>query len=164
MTASLQFTPGLEPFSFSFETRLGAGAETVWAHATSMQGVNRELFPLARMTSPASMATLDASGIVAGRRVFRSWILALGVLPVDYDDLTFVEFEAPRRFLERSPMLTQRLWEHERVVSAEPHGCTVRDSVRFEPRWRPMGFLQRPVFRLVFANRHRQLAALFAAA
>lgn len=33
--------PRHEPFSFSFETRLSATAETVWAHATSMEGVNR---------------------------------------------------------------------------------------------------------------------------
>lgn len=163
MNASAQFTPGFEPFSFSFETRLVASAAAVWAHATSMKGVNEELFPLARMTSPPSVATLEASNVVPGRRMFRSWILALGVLPVDYDDLTFVEFEAPCRFLERSPMLTQRLWEHERVVTAASHGCTVRDSVRFEPRWRWMGHLQLPIFRLVFANRHRRLAALFAA-
>ncbi|MFN2426558.1 MAG: hypothetical protein ABR587_08955 [Candidatus Binatia bacterium] len=126
--------------------------------------MNHELFPLARMTSPASVATLDAADIVPGRRVFRSWILFLGLLPVDYDDLTFVEFEAPRRFLERSPMLTQVCWQHERVVETSGPGCVVTDTVRFEPRWRPLGYLQLPVFRLVFANRHRRLAGLFGSA
>jgi ligand-binding SRPBCC domain-containing protein len=151
-------------FSFAFETRLRAPAAVVWAHATSMEGVNHELFPLARMTFPAWVSTLDATAIVPGRRMFRSWILALGVLPVDYDDLTFVEFEPPRRFLERSPMLTQRAWQHERSVEPSSQGCVVRDAVQFEPRWRWLGHLQLPVFRLVFANRHRRLAGLFGAA
>lgn len=150
-------------FGFSFETRLRAPAATVWAHATTITGVNRELFPLARMTAPCG-ARLDPEAIVPGERVFRSWILALGVLPVDYDDLTFAELEAPRRFLERSPMLTQRLWEHERTVEPSDDGCVVRDRVRFEPRSRLLGRLQLPVFRLVFANRHRRLARIFGAA
>lgn len=150
-------------FGFSFETRLRAPAADVWSHATSIAGVNRELFPLARMTAPAG-GRLDSASIVPGRRVFRSWILALGVLPVDYDDLTFVEFQEPHRFLERSPMLTQRLWEHERTVEPAGEGCLVRDSVRFDPRIAALGRLQLPVFRLVFANRHRRLARIFGAA
>ena len=164
MNPATTLAPPRGPFAFSFETRLGAPAAQVWAHATSMKGVNQELFPLARMTSPSSMPTLSAAAVVAGQRVFRSWILAFGVLPIDYDDVTFVEFEAPRRFLERSPMLTQRTWEHERVVEPMVHGCVVRDTVRFEPRWRWLGYFQLPVFRLVFANRHRRLEGLFGAA
>jgi ligand-binding SRPBCC domain-containing protein len=151
--------PAMDPFSFRFESRLAAPAAEVWAHATTMKGINAELFPLARMTSPR--VPLEAKDIVPGRRVMRSWILALGVLPIDYDDLTFAEFEEGRRFLERSPMLSQRLWEHERIVSALPGGCSVVDRVRFEPRVRLLGVLQLPVFRMTFANRHRQLARRF---
>ncbi len=154
---------GPSSFGFSFETRLRASAATVWAHATTIEGVNLELFPLARMTAPPD-ARFDATAVAPGRRVFRSWILALGVFPVDYDDLTFVEFEEPRRFLERSPMGTQRLWEHERIVEPYGDGCVVRDRVRFEPRCRLLGRLQLPLFRLVFANRHRRLAGMFGAA
>lgn len=150
-------------FQFSFSTRLRAPAGDVWAHASTIAGVNRELFPLARMTAPPG-ARLDASTIVPGRRAFRSWILAFGVVPVDYDDLTLVDLEEPRRFLERSAMLTQRLWEHERTVEPAGGGCLVRDRVRFEPRSTLLGRLQLPVFRLVFANRHRQLARIFGAA
>jgi len=39
-------------------------------------------------------------------------------VPIDYDDLTFIELEPVRRFLERSPMLSQREWQHERVIEA----------------------------------------------
>ena len=153
-----------EPWSFSFETRLGADAAAVWAHAVSIEGVNRELAPLARMTAPPGLRRLDGSDLVLGQRLLRSWILAFGVLPIDYDDLTLVELEPGRRFLERSPMLSQRLWQHERTVDPIPGGCVVRDTVHFEPRLRWLGYLQLPVFRLVFANRHRRLARIFGAA
>lgn len=150
-----------DPFAFSFESRLGAPAGRVWDHAVTMEGVNRELAPLARMTAPPGLQRLDAAGIVPGRRVMRSWILLFGFLPIDYDDVTFVEFEAPRRFLERSPMLSQHCWQHERVVEEVAGGCLVRDTVRFEPRVAWVGRLQAPLFRLAFRNRHRRLARLF---
>ena len=149
-------------FGFCFETRLAATAEAVWDHAMTIEGVNLELWPFARMTAPPDLARLDASSLPMGRRLLRSWILVFGFLPVDYDDLTFAELTPGRRFLERSPMLTQRLWEHEReVVPEAAGGCLVRDRVRFEPRSRLLGRLQLPVFRLVFRNRHRRLVALF---
>jgi hypothetical protein len=35
---------------------------------------------------------------------------------VDRSDLTFLELEPGRRFLEQSPMLSMKLWRHERIV------------------------------------------------
>ncbi len=152
----------MRQFGFCFETRLAATAQAVWDHAMTIEGVNLELWPLARMTAPSNLARLDDASLPTGRRLVRSWILAFGFLPVDYDDVTFAELAPGRRFLERSPMLTQRLWEHEReVVPYATGGCLVRDRVRFEPRSRLLGRLQLPVFRLVFRNRHRRLVALF---
>lgn len=94
-------------------------------------------------------------------RLFRSWILLAGILPVDYDDLCIVEYEPGRRFLERSTMLTQAVWEHERVVEPRPEGCRVRDRIGFQPRIGVLGPLFRPVFHAVFRFRHRRLRALF---
>ena len=147
--------------SFEFSSRLNAPPTDVWAHATSMRGVNRELFPLARMTHPADMPSIDAHEVPLGRRAFRSWILAGGIVPIDYDDLTFVEIEPGRRFLERSPMLSQRLWEHERVVEPDGGGSMVTDRVRFTPRMGVLGPLFLFVFRLAFRLRHRNLRRLF---
>ena len=52
-----------------------------------------------------------------GERLFRSWILLFGVLPIDYDDITLVSIEPGRGFHERSSMLSMRVWEHERTWS-----------------------------------------------
>jgi hypothetical protein len=127
-----------------------------------MAGVNRELFPLARMTYPPGAERLTAERVRPGARLFRSWILLLGVVPVDYDDLTLVEI-APGRFQERSRMLTQRLWEHERLVAPSRGGCTVTDRVRFVPRLAALGPFHLAVFRLAFRLRHRNLARIFGA-
>lgn len=152
------------PLAFAHASRLAADPARVWAHATSMAGVNRELFPLARMTYPAAFAHLDPDRVPLGRRAFRSWILAFGILPIDYDDLTFVTLEPGRRFLERSPMLTQREWRHERVLESCPGGTLLTDRVAFAPRVPALGRLQLRLFGLAFALRHRNLRRLFGTA
>ncbi len=148
-------------YELEFSSRLAAPAAEVWAHATCMKGVNRELFPLARMTHPRELSVLDSERVPLGQRVFRSWILAAGVVPIDYDDLTLIELEPGRRFLERSPMLSQREWQHERVIEPMAGGSIVTDRVRFVPRVAVLGPIFLVVFRLAFRLRHRNLHHLF---
>ena len=147
-------------FQFELRSRLAAPTDVVWSHATSMRGVNAELFPLVRMTHPRGLDSLAQREVPLGTRVFRSWILLAGIVPIDYDDLTFVALE-PGRFLERSPMLTQRAWEHERRVEPSGTGCLVTDRIRSEPRVAALAPAFRLVFRLAFALRHRNLRRRF---
>ena len=104
------------------------------------------------MTFPSHVIDLTASWR-AGETLFRSWLLLAGFLPIDYDDIAFVEVEPGRRFLERSSLFSQRVWEHERVLTPQPHGCVLTDRVRFVPRVPPLQGLYAPVFRGVFALR-----------
>jgi ligand-binding SRPBCC domain-containing protein len=142
----------------SITSRLPAPAEAVWARVTTFEGVNDELRPVMRMTAPAHVRELSEDTVVLGERLFRSWILLLGLLPVDYDDITLVELEPGRRFLERSPMLSMRSWQHERVVEPDGDGCTVTDRLEFEPR---LPLPAAPVVRALFRHRHRRLRRRF---
>jgi ligand-binding SRPBCC domain-containing protein len=148
--------------SFSFTSDLDAPADVLWAHATTIRGVNREFVPFLRMTAPPGADAIDQTTVKLGERLFRSWILLFGFLPVDYDDLTIVELEPGRRFLERSPMLTQRLWTHERIVEPRGEGgCSLTDRIGFEPKIAALGGAQLPMFRTIFAYRHHRLVRLF---
>ena len=147
---------------FVVSSVLSAAPEALWRHATSPAGVNRELRPLLRMTFPRDTRDLTA-GWQPGVRLFRSWLLLAGLLPVEYDDVVFVEVEPGRRFLERSSLFTQRVWEHERILEAMGDGCRLTDRVRFIPRLAFLAPLQGPVFQAVFRLRHRNLRALFGA-
>ena len=151
-------------YEFSRSSTLAVSAADAWAHASSLDGVNRELAPLVRMTYPASAAVLTPATVPLKQRLFRSWILLFGVLPIDYDDLTLVELEPGRRFLEHSTMLTQRDWIHERTIESVGRGCRVTDRLRFVPRVPVLGPLFLPMFRLAFWIRHRNLVRLFGAA
>lgn len=143
-------------------SRLRVDAETLWSHATSPSGVNAEFWPLLRMTFPLGVTDLS-QGWDSGRKLFRSWLLLFGVLPVEYDDLTLVEVEPGRRFLERSRMFSQRVWQHERCLVAVAGGCEVSDRVQFVPFLAALGPIYRTVFRGVFLLRHRNLRRRFGA-
>ena len=139
---------------------LSAAPEILWIHAVSPAGVNRELRPLLRMTFPPGVSDLTASWR-PGERLFRSWLLLGGLLPVEYDDVAFSEVEPGRRFLELSSLLSQRVWAHERIIEPASHGCRLTDRVRFVPRVPWLASSYAPVFKAVFRLRHRNLRRLF---
>jgi ligand-binding SRPBCC domain-containing protein len=145
-----------------FVSDLEAPAEAVWAHATSMRGVNEELGPYLCMTHPPGLDRLDAAEVPIGQKLFRSWLLALSLVPVEYDDLAFEAVGPGMRFAERSTMLTMRIWCHEREV--RPRGeraCTIMDRVACEPRLRVTAPFASAIVGAVFRHRHARLRAKF---
>src|SRR5436309_35376 len=92
---------------FTVSSRVAAPADAVWERVSTFAGVNHELMPVCRMTAPKHLRALTPETVTLGERVARCWILALGFIPIDYDDLVLVRIEPGRGFLERSTMLTQ---------------------------------------------------------
>jgi hypothetical protein len=152
--------------SVEISSGLGIAAERIWERATSPAGIAYELRPLVRMTMPPGLADARIEDLPRGRPLGRCWLLLFGLLPVEYDALCLVEVDPPRRFLERSRMLTLSLWEHERLIEPLPGGgCTVTDRLRFElrPALRRLPGVVRLTRRVVttlFAHRHRRLRTL----
>lgn len=122
--------------------------------------MNREFRPFLRMTFPSDIGDLTV-GWQPGKRLFRSWLLLAGIVPIDYDDVVFEEVEPGQRFLERSTLLSQRVWEHERRIEPTRGGSRVTDRVYFVPRWAWLAGLYRFVFSAVFRWRHHNLRRLF---
>jgi hypothetical protein len=111
------------------------------------------------MTVPSRAGGLDLASIGPGS-LGRSWILLFGLLPIDYDEIGLERVDR-RGFLERSTMLSQRLWEHERTIERAEGGCRVSDRIAWEPRAPLPGSLLRPLFGAVFRHRHRRLRRYF---
>jgi ligand-binding SRPBCC domain-containing protein len=149
-----------EPLRVELSTFVAAPPEAVWARVSTFAGVNHELGPWLRMTSPDGGA-IDPASVPIGERWFRSRLLLLGVLPVDYDDLTFLSVTPEAGFHERSAMLSMRVWEHERTLVAEGDGTRVTDRLSFVPRLRAATGAQRAAVAWTFRRRQRRLAAYF---
>ncbi len=139
--------------------------DALWRSICLLDAVNHELAPILRMTAPHGLREATIEELEVGRAAGRSWLLLGGLIPVDYDDLCIVELEPPRRFLERSSMLSMSLWEHERVIEPHGGGSVLIDRIRFELR-RPLALLpgaERLAAAIVgglFRHRHRRLAKL----
>lgn len=144
-----------------FESLLATDRQAVWDVISTPDGINAEFRPWLRMTFPAELGALTPETVPIGRRLCRSWLLFLGFIPIDYDDVTLLSVDPPAGFEERSPMLTSREWRHTRTLEVVEGGCRVVDVLAFEPR---LG-LMRPVIRrivgAVFALRHRNLRRRF---
>jgi len=148
-------------------TALSASAERVHAHATSMPTINQEMGPWLKMTYPRAaegMSLADAAPLL-GQPLFTSWVLFLGLVPVERMQVRIVELGPGFRFVEESHVTFLRLWRHERVIESRgDEACTVTDRLTLEPR---IGVFAAPLaafVRAFFGHRHRQLFRTFGGA
>lgn len=147
-------------YEVSHESDLAGAPADVWAAASCLRGVNRELGPWLRMSGPQDLSLEELRG-----RTHSSWLLLLGVLPYDRHRLGFESIEPGRGFAERSSSWTQRAWWHDRTLEPLVRGGTrVTDRVRFEPRVRLLGPALRWTVDRVFRHRHRRLRRRFGTA
>ena len=149
------------PAEFEVSSLIPAPPQRVWERIITPAGINHELRPWMAMTAPRGIERLDPETVELGKPLGRSWVLLFGLLPFEYDDITLIELEPGRRFLECSPMLSHRSWQHERIVEAVEGGSRVTDRIRMEPRLGLPAAPLRPLFRAMFRHRHRRLRAWF---
>ena len=141
---------------------VNADAARVWRDALRFDKINDELMPLLKMTSPRDWSERTLDQVQPGQRLFRSWLLLFGLIPIDYDDICIAQIGPGYRFLERSQMMSASTWEHERIVIDElPGTCRITDRVRFTARSAPLGTVLRWFVPRVFAHRHDQLKARY---
>ena len=151
-----------------FTSRVASTAEQVFAHATTMTGVNDELAPWVRMTHPPDRASLADGDVTPGAVLFHSWLLVGGVLPFDRHALALTHvLTGPEiyGFDEESTSWVQRRWRHERRIepTTDAGGCVVSDRLTIVPRLPGSRALTRLVVGALFRRRHRRLVARFGA-
>ncbi len=148
--------------SFAFRSRLpGTTQDEVWRRISSWAGVNDELAPLVKMSHPASMPNIDDVP-ADGTSHFTSTLLLFGLIPFDAHRVAFREMRPPHVFDECSSSLVMRRWSHRRSLEELGDAVEVCDEVGFECRLPGLGALLEPVYRAVFAGRHRRLRRHFA--
>lgn len=152
----------MAPISLRFEAHLNASVDEVWTWITSLRGISREMWPYFRMTTPRDIQSLNEITLTPGKPMFRSYVFLFGLLPIDYSDLTLIELDPGRGFVEQSPMGSMRLWRHERRLhpTSDTQGVvTLVDQLTFEPRFasRLVGWF----INHVFTHRHQVLKHQF---
>lgn len=140
---------------------LPAPAADVWARAVTPAGINDEFRPWLTMSVLAGADGITIDSLELGTSVGRCWVRLFGVVPIDYDDLTIVELDPGRRFLEQSKLFSAPQWQHERTVDpVDDASCRLTDRLEFTPR-RGLGLLGPLLVRLIFGHRHHRLRRHF---
>lgn len=142
--------------SFSCSSELPVSADEFLA-TLSMEGVNAELSPLVRMTAPEAFSARGILEWPVKRQLFCSWILLFGFLPIDRHRFFLAAINPNEGFSERSTSWTNKYWCHDRTVVTLKAGCRVTDAVNFRSRIPFVDILLKPIYRLVFLWRHRNL-------
>ena len=159
-TSTAMPAPTAEPIVLRFASTLPASREAVWTWITSWVGIRRETMPYFAMTAPRGMRSIAEVQVVPGQRLFRSYLLFGGLLPLDILDLTVIALEPGRGFTERSPMLSMKRWQHQREILDAPGGAVqLVDTLSFQPRF-ARGLTRWFVTRL-FRHRHAVLRRAF---
>ncbi len=134
--------------------------DAFWA-AQSLATVNYELGPWIHMTAPKSWQAVRLSTWQGQQTLFTSWVLLLGLLPVDRHAFGSFAFDPQSGFVEKSSSWTNALWQHERSVVPASMGCVVEDRVRFTPRVTVLAPVLQAIYQLVFRHRHNRLKARY---
>jgi hypothetical protein len=142
-------------------SRLAARPAKVWDRVATMEGVNAELAPIARMTFPSRWERLENYYFQGDAEQFRSTLLLFGRIPIDLHIFAFVSLTPGRGFLERSSSMMHREWIHERTLRPVTKGTEITDRVFFRCRAPGLSLALGPVIRFVFRHRHRQLRKHF---
>jgi ligand-binding SRPBCC domain-containing protein len=149
--------------SLTFSSALSAPADEVWAVVSTMDRVNHELRPWVRMTYPSTARSLTARDVDPGVVLFRSWLLAFGVIPFDRHALALDAVDDDGGFVEESTSWLQKRWRHERHVEQDGTGSRVTDQLVVEPRIPFAAPLVAAIVRRIFEHRHRRLQRRFGA-
>ncbi|MEM7184986.1 MAG: hypothetical protein AAF518_29095 [Spirochaetota bacterium] len=127
-----------------------------------MPGVNYELFPIVRMTTPKKYQRSHIENWEVDKPLFTSWILLGCFLPWDLHFFQLQKAEEEKSFNERSSSLTQKIWHHDRILRPlADSSCELTDKVNFIPRVAFLGYVMRPIFHSIFKHRHKRLVKKF---
>ena len=144
-----------------FESVLAASPTVVWDRVARVSGVNDELWPLAKMTSPSHLDRLTAPASGDRLPAFRSWILLFGIVPFDRRTIQFKVLDEGR-FVENSTSWLNGRSRHERTAVASANGSTtLTDTLVIQSRGRLVDALLRTGITVTFRRRHRRLRRHF---
>ena len=147
-------------YSFEVSSELSARPDEFWARAT-LSGVNKELSPWVRMTAPPEWRSIPLLQWTLRKRLFNSWLLLFGIIPVDLHYFYMHNVTPNVGFEERSSSAMNKHWDHTRRIEPTPRGCVLTDRVEYESRLPFIGVLFLPIYKAIFVSRHRYLRRVY---
>jgi ligand-binding SRPBCC domain-containing protein len=145
-------------FAFDIASRLDASTEEVWERISTPTGINDELWPI-RMSFPSDAISLN--DVERGAEQFQSMVTLGGILPIDRHTFGLEAIRPGRFFHEVSTSWLMKRWVHIRRVEESESGAILRDHIEGTTRIPRLGTILAPIYRSIFARRHRRLRRRF---
>ena len=149
---------GSRQICFTYSSELATDPQTLLARQC-LASVNTELSPF-KMSAPPDWRHKPITQWPVQKRLFHSWILLFGFLPLDRHSFRLQRIRSDG-FDEASTSIINRAWRHQRTIDSTATGCCITDTLCYECRLPLLGILLQPLYRLVFKRRHRYLRRHF---
>jgi len=144
------------------ESLINISKENLWKSIWSFDHINKEIAPLFRMTSPSiDLDTIDPKSIPLNQQLFKSYIFLFKIIPIDIHSFmlkSIIEFEF---FEETSSSLMMKHWNHTRALKARGPQTLLIDKIEYQHRLGFMGQICFPIYKFVFAHRHKKLRSFY---
>jgi hypothetical protein len=141
-------------------SKLRVAPEEFWS-TQSLDAVNDELRPWIHMSAPKVWRHRLPKEWQDAGVLFKSWVLLLGLFPIDLHAYGSFSFDPQSGVVERSSSWINSAWQHERTTEPTDTGCVVRDRVTFMPRFAPLGSVLAAIYLRVYLHRHKRLEAMY---
>ncbi len=90
----------MKDYTFKVQSTIHLNSSDVWNIISTMEQVNNELFPFARMTYPVNKNHFCNLIEASNEKLFTSWILLFGILPIDIHFLKLEKIEEGKHFMK----------------------------------------------------------------
>ena len=147
--------------TLELEVTLPISATQLSNDLLSMDGVNAELWPYLKMTTPKDFCANPIDQWPINKNIFTSKVLLLGVLVFDIHQFKFKSV-SKMGFNESSQSLLNSVWCHDRSLKKHDSHTIVRDVVHYQCRFNLLGWLLKPVYKMLFKHRHKRLIKKYA--
>lgn len=146
--------------SFEITSELKGSLNEVWSSVTTLEGVNYELMPWARMSAPKAWLRKPLFEWPMNQFLFTSVIYLFGFIPSDFHKFRLLSINH-EGFQESSTSLLNRFWMHRRTINPSGTGCAIVDRIECENRIWFLEIITGRIYKVVFQNRHNKLRKKF---
>jgi hypothetical protein len=146
--------------SFEMETQLDISSNDLARDTLNMSGVNYEIGPLLKMSSPDIWQSKSITEWPTNQNLFSSNILLLSLIPIDRHYFNFKSIDS-FGFKETSKSLINSLWSHERVITSVGSGSVIKDVIMYKSKLGILDNLFMPIYEAIFKHRHNRLRAKY---
>jgi len=149
----------MKTIHFTIKSEVNQDINQVWEKIGTMEGANKELFPI-KMSYPPSHKNLTPANFPSGEIAFKSTLSILGIIPIGFHRVKMDQLTPPYGFKENSISTGFQVFQHTRTIEDNSGRTIIQDEIRLVAR-SVYGSLMARFYPSTFKKRHKRLVRWF---